>query len=238
MVNKQYASKYTSLANLVNTVNRSLAAHALTARWTHSQEGGMIGVTCVLSHAAGHSEEVTLHGPPDDSGAKNNLQKIKSTLTYLKAATFEAVTGIASREGNEDDDGNSSGEIPKPAKIGPKRMRKIVEGLLSTTKAGDGPGLLLIWDELESDEKLSVWSELRSWERSAIKELLNKAKAAGCGMQLDAWSKSLLRECTDDTALTSAFKAITEAYAANGVAELPEDVILVCDEMRASMGAA
>lgn len=107
-LNKQYGSKYTSLANLVNTVNGALSQHGLNARWDCKQEQ-QITVTCILSHVQGHSEHVSLSGPPDSSGAKNDLQKIKSTITYLKLATFELVTGVASEEGNQDDDGNGAG---------------------------------------------------------------------------------------------------------------------------------
>lgn len=105
--NKQYGSRYSSLANLVNTVNAGLSEHGLSARWDISQEQ-QISVTCILSHVRGHSERVTLKGPPDTSGAKNSLQQVKSTLTYLKGATFEAVTGVASDEYNLDDDGNGA----------------------------------------------------------------------------------------------------------------------------------
>lgn len=108
-LNKQYGSKYTSLANLVNTVNASLSQFGLNARWDCKQEQNIITVTCILSHVQGHSENVSLSGPPDSSGAKNDLQKIKSTITYLKLATFELVTGVASEEGNADDDGNGAG---------------------------------------------------------------------------------------------------------------------------------
>jgi hypothetical protein len=105
--NKQYGSRYTSLANLVNTVNTELSVHGLNARW-EADQSQHIQVTCILSHVRGHSERVSLHGPPDTSGAKNTLQQIKSTLTYLKLATFELVTGVASEEGNLDDDGNGA----------------------------------------------------------------------------------------------------------------------------------
>lgn len=105
--NKQYSSRYVSLANMVNTVNAALSVHGLSARWDADQSG-QIKVTCTLSHVQGHSESVSLSGPPDTSGAKNNLQQIKSTLTYLKLATFELVTGVASEEGNLDDDGNGA----------------------------------------------------------------------------------------------------------------------------------
>lgn len=107
--NKQYNSTYSTLANLVNTVNASLSPHGLNARWDVDQ-GQQIKVTCILSHALGHSESVSLSGPPDDSGAKNKLQQIRSTLTYLRAATFEAVTGVATIPGNLDDDGNAAGK--------------------------------------------------------------------------------------------------------------------------------
>ena len=105
--NKQYGSHYTSLANLVNTGNAALAPHGLNARWDIHQNG-QIEVTCILSHVLGHSEQVMMQGPADKSGSKNELQQIKSTVTYLRGATFEAVTGIASSELNADDDANGS----------------------------------------------------------------------------------------------------------------------------------
>lgn len=116
-LNKQYDSKYSSLANLVNTVNEGLSEHGLNARWEFNQEDAFIHVTCILSHYMGHSEKVTLTGPPDTSGSKNQIQQIKSTTTYLKAATFEAVTGIASVDANSDDDGNGAGKPTIDPKI-------------------------------------------------------------------------------------------------------------------------
>lgn len=106
--NLQYSSRYTSIGNLVNTVNASLSQHGLSTRWDINQSAG-ISVTCILTHNLGHSEQCSMTGPPDTSGKKNPLQEIKSTVTYLKVATFEAVTGIASVDGNADDDGNGAG---------------------------------------------------------------------------------------------------------------------------------
>ena len=104
---------YVSLGNLVKTVNPALGAHGLSASWEIGQAGKTIKVTCKLSHRNGHSESVTMTAPPDTSGgnAKNPIQQIKSTITYLKSVTFESVTGIAAtEEGNLDDDGNSAGD--------------------------------------------------------------------------------------------------------------------------------
>lgn len=113
MLNKQYGSDYSSLANLVNTVNRTLGEYGLNAAWKPDVQGGVVAVTCILTHVGGHSETVTLIGPPDTSGQKNPLQQIKSTLTYLEGATFQAITGVVARSASKDDDGNGAGGKPE-----------------------------------------------------------------------------------------------------------------------------
>lgn len=106
--NNQYRSKYTSLGNLVNTVNPELSKHGLSASWDITQNG-IITVTCKMTHKLGHSESASASAPADTSGAKNAIQQIKSSVTYLKAVTFEAITGLASTDANCDDDGNAVG---------------------------------------------------------------------------------------------------------------------------------
>ena len=114
--NDQYGSRYTSIGNLVDTVNSAMAPFGFSANWKVEQ-GDFITVTCVLTHTLGHSESVSLSGPPDDSGKKNTLQQIKSTLTYLEAATFQAVTGVVSKEANMDDDGNGAVDTITPSQL-------------------------------------------------------------------------------------------------------------------------
>lgn len=109
--NKQYNSSYASIGNLVNTVNKHLAKYGLDAAWDIDQSE-KITVTCILTHTMGHAERVKMNAPADASGQKNPIQQIKSTITYLRVATFEAVTGIATTEGNKDDDGNGAGDGP------------------------------------------------------------------------------------------------------------------------------
>lgn len=111
--NTQYGSRYTSIGNLVNTTNTALSPHGLSANWIVEQAEA-IQVTCVLTHQQGHSVSCSMKGPADTSGQKNPLQQIKSTVTYLKIATFEAVTGMASSEANADDDGNGNGAKKLP----------------------------------------------------------------------------------------------------------------------------
>ena len=109
LINSQYGSGYSSISNLINTVNKGLSKHGLSIRFDYpaSDDPNIIYVTCIMSHSQGHSEQVTVQGPPDDSGKKNALQQRKSTRTYLKIESFEAITGIASQDANIDDDANS-----------------------------------------------------------------------------------------------------------------------------------
>jgi hypothetical protein len=107
--NKQYDSRYSSLENFVNSVIPVLSEHGLSHNWDVTQEEN-VRVTCTMTHSMGHSESTSMIAPPDDSGKKNPIQQIKSTVTYLKLATFEAITGLASQDGNLDDDGNAAGK--------------------------------------------------------------------------------------------------------------------------------
>ena len=110
--NKQYSSMYVSESALLNTINPELSKHGLSATFSFPEtEGNTMKVTCTITHKAGYGESVTLPGPIDTSGSKNPLQQVKSTVTYLRKATFEAITGIATSDPIADDDGNSSGSV-------------------------------------------------------------------------------------------------------------------------------
>lgn len=99
--------KHEDLAEVARTVNPILSKHGLSYRFrTSSAIGEPISVTCVVSHRLGYSEENTLVGPRDDSGNKNSLQQVGSTLTYLQRMTLKAALGLAAAE---DDDGKTGG---------------------------------------------------------------------------------------------------------------------------------
>ena len=146
--NAQYKSKYTSIGNLVDSVTPILGKHGLTHKWDISQEGDMITVTCVSTHALGHSEKVSMHAPSDKSGAKNPIQQIKSTRTYLQAATFESLFGLASTDANCDDDGNGYGNV---ATIDEKQQSQIIDMMLSKNV---NESQFLAWLKVDSVENI------------------------------------------------------------------------------------
>lgn len=99
---------HASLDHVVEIVAYALSEHGLSHSWrTGQNDKGQVTVTCVLSHALGHSEETPLSSSPDTSGNKNNIQGIGSAVTYLERYTLLAITGLATTE-QDDDDGEGT----------------------------------------------------------------------------------------------------------------------------------
>lgn len=98
--------KYEDLAEIARVVSPVLAKHGLSYRYrVTSNVNEPVTVTCIVSHRGGHFEEVTLVGGRDESGNKNSIQAVASTLTYLQRMTLKAALGLAA---SEDDDGKSA----------------------------------------------------------------------------------------------------------------------------------
>jgi len=94
---------HATLDHVSTVIGSSMSKHGLSFRWDVKQENS-INVSCIVTHALGHSESVSLQADADTSGKKNSIQAIGSTVTYLQRYTLLAVTGLAA----EDDDGKSS----------------------------------------------------------------------------------------------------------------------------------
>jgi len=94
---------HASLANVVERISVGMAPHDLSFRWETQQEQGAVTVTCVVQHVQGHEERTTLTAPPDDSGRKNGIQQIASTVSYLERYTLLAACGLATSDMPDDD---------------------------------------------------------------------------------------------------------------------------------------
>ncbi len=100
--------KHEDLAEIARTVDPILASHGLSYRFrTSSVPNEPITVTCIISHRGGHSEENSLQCPRDDTGNKNSIQQIGSTLTYLQRYSLKAALGLSA---SSDDDGKAAGD--------------------------------------------------------------------------------------------------------------------------------
>lgn len=98
--------RHEDLAEIARTVDPILSKHGLSYRYrTTSEINQPVTVTCIVSHRGGHSEENTLTAGRDDSGNKNSIQQVGSTITYLQRYTLKAALGLAA---SADDDGHKS----------------------------------------------------------------------------------------------------------------------------------
>jgi len=104
-----------------------MSKHGLSASWHTKQDNGAVSVTCTITHLMGHKESVTLSAPPDNSGSKNNIQAIGSTVTYLQRYTLFAITGIAAAD--QDDDGQTAAPAQANRYISDGQKHKIADML-------------------------------------------------------------------------------------------------------------
>ncbi len=159
--------RYADLFAVVDTLTPALSRHGLSASWKLTKdEKDWLEVTCVLSHVGGHSEVVSMGGPPDAGGAKNAIQARASAQSYLRRYTFLAITGMAAAD--EDDDGRGAGAPVECAEIEPDRA--LMNG---TAAASEGLQALTAW-----------WGKLSARERGRLSQDFGRLKRAAA--QVDA----------------------------------------------------
>lgn len=98
--------RHEDLAGIARIVDPILSKHGLSYRFrTTSNLNEPVSVTCVISHRDGHSEENSLSAGRDETGNKNSIQAIGSTITYLQRYTLKAALGLSA---SNDDDGKTA----------------------------------------------------------------------------------------------------------------------------------
>ncbi len=99
--------RYEDMAEIAKTVDPILTKYGLSYRFRTSQDGGAVSVTCIVSHRDGYGEETTLSAAPDNSGNKNPIQAVGSTVTFLQRYTLKSALGLAAAA--DDDARRASG---------------------------------------------------------------------------------------------------------------------------------
>ena len=155
---------HASLANVTATINKSMSPFGLHAAWKTDQPDGKIKVTCTVSHKLGHSESTSLTADADNSGSKNAIQALGSTISYLERYTILALTGLATHE--QDTDGIIPGE---PAEVINDQCYADLKSLISEVKADEAAFCKFL--------KIKNLSEMpASMYERAMKELERKRK--------------------------------------------------------------
>lgn len=118
---------HASLGNVTKQINKGLGEHGFSVAWPLEQTEKGIKVSCVITHELGHSENTSLFAESDNTGQKNVIQAMGSTISYLQRYTVLALTGLATED--QDDDGAGS----QPVKlISEKQLSTIVDMINAT----------------------------------------------------------------------------------------------------------
>lgn len=148
---------HATLDQVSGVIGQALSAHGLSHRWEVAQlDAGMIRVTCIITHALGHSEQVSLQCGADQSGKKNNIQAVGSTVTYLERYTLLAAAGIAVKD--QDDDAKRA-EGPEPDE----------EGKAALEACGSMPALEAAWKLLTKGQRVTL-GEVKNDCKNRIQE--------------------------------------------------------------------
>ena len=169
--------RHASLGNTMDTVNPILGQCGLNISWDTNQQEGLITVTASLSHRMGHRESVSLFAAPDNTGNKNGIQQIKSTITYLQRATAFAILGLAE---SFDDDGVSYGErveevSPKPAR--PEPSNELMQSFNKHIDDGDGYALISLSKLVGQDMWIALFNSGEKGDKVKTKETVRKLMA-------------------------------------------------------------
>lgn len=118
-------------------------------------------------------------------------------------------------------------------KLSPKKLRAVVDGMNDAVKAENGVELHKIWKALSNDEQQFVWGELRSWERTSIKKLLDATKNQA-PEDIDPWAVECLKTSTAQT-LAETWRLVQDAYAERD-REVPADLETMHNDRKQELG--
>ena len=157
-------SKYADLAHTLDSIKNQLSENGLSHTWKTEQNSDLlITVTCHVTHRLGHQESTSMSALADDTGSKNNVQAIGSTVTYLQRYTLYAILGLSSTE--QDNDGKADQRTG--AQVEAEWMERVAvwkEILPSILQLKENLAIneigsaVEVWFELTDDEKQAVWN--------------------------------------------------------------------------------
>lgn len=105
---------YATTGAIVAAITPALSKYGLHLSWETKQEPNAVTVTCHVSHEKGHRESATLTGPRDESGGKNPIQTIGSSVHYLQRYTMVSVLGLATADMDDPDAANDRPPVAMP----------------------------------------------------------------------------------------------------------------------------
>lgn len=138
---------YAELFAVVGALTPALSENGLSASWKLTKdEKDWIEVTCTLRHSMGHSDSVSMGGPPDTGGAKSPIQARASSVTLLERYTLKAITGVS----EQGDDTDGAGKQAEPEVV-PDAAGKIALEMCASADA-----LQVAWRKLTLGQRKTL----------------------------------------------------------------------------------
>lgn len=127
--------KFATLGAIEAQIKKPMKGHGLSKRWETKFEVGKVIVTCLVTHKAGHTEKSSVEGPLDDSGNKNAIHSIGSSISYFKRYSLLDALGISTADEDNDAKGvgkNDGVDLPTINEEGFKAaMKSVISGELT-----------------------------------------------------------------------------------------------------------
>ena len=126
VVNGQVRSTYARYEDIVRITKPLLQKHGFSFHAKARFDKGFAIVTGIVAHQGGHTEETETVLPFDNTGSKNSVQAIGSSLSYARRYLFTMLFNITT--GGEDDNGQKA----VGASISEEQAKSIKERLEET----------------------------------------------------------------------------------------------------------
>lgn len=160
--------KFEDLGEIAKTVDPILKKYGLSYRYRTEQSNGTVSVTCIVAHRDGHFEENTLSAGHDQSGNKNSIQAVGSTITYLQRYTLKSALGLAA---SHDDDGRTSTETADQIETITETQVMELRDLIEAVGADERKFLAIgKYDHLEDIRSVDFDSAIRMLKAKAAKQ--------------------------------------------------------------------
>ncbi len=140
-VNNQVRSNYTTYEGIMKVMQPILSKFGFSVSFNPQASDNLLTVDCMIAHKDGHIEKSSLSLPFDNSGSKNSVQSIGSSISYAKRYALCLKLNIAT--GGEDNDGNTIEQPPRSLEV----LRTM------TKNAKNKSELVILWGGLTAKEQ-------------------------------------------------------------------------------------
>lgn len=166
VVRGELRSEYSKYETIMASIKPLLQKNGFAVSLSANTADGKVAVKCTILHKDGHKEENTVTLPLDESGAKNSVQKIGSSLSYAKRYALCLIANIPT--GGEDDDGNKAGEAEPNTPPKKSALRVAGEKLAAALEIYQGE------DEQDIRDLCKAKREAGEFDLKFAKEILKK----------------------------------------------------------------